>query len=60
MTPLLAVLALTFAADTDKPRRELLWPKGAPGAVGTTEKDKPALTAHLKAAELDPAHYQDR
>jgi acetyl esterase/lipase len=50
MTPLLAVLALTFAADADKPRRELLWPKGAPGAVGTTDKDKPALTVYLPPA----------
>jgi acetyl esterase/lipase len=51
MTPLLAVLALAFAADADKPKRELLWPKGAPGAVGTTDKDKPALTAHLPPAD---------
>jgi acetyl esterase/lipase len=47
MTPLIVVVALTFAADADKPRRELLWPKGAPGAVGTTDKDKPTLTTYL-------------
>jgi acetyl esterase/lipase len=50
MNPLVALLALTFAADADKPRRELLWPKGAPGAAGTTDKDKPALTCHLPQA----------
>jgi acetyl esterase/lipase len=50
MPPLIAVLALTFAADADKPKRELLWPKGAPGAIGTTDKDKPALTTYLPPA----------
>lgn len=41
---------LTFAllpADEARPTKELLWPKGAPGAVGTDAKDKPTLTAYL-------------
>jgi acetyl esterase/lipase len=32
-------------------RVELLWPNGAPGAVGDTEKDKPSLTVCLPPAE---------
>ena len=47
MTGLILSLALLLPADADKPRKELLWPKGAPGAVGTTDKDKPTLTAYL-------------
>jgi acetyl esterase/lipase len=48
MHPLLLTLAL-LPADDAKPAKELLWPKGAPGAVGTTAKDKPTLTAYLPA-----------
>jgi acetyl esterase/lipase len=29
---------------------ELLWPKGAPGAAGDEEKDKPSITTHLPPA----------
>jgi acetyl esterase/lipase len=49
----LSVLALTsvlFAADAG-PKEELLWPKGAPGAVGTEAADKPTLTAYLPPAD---------
>jgi acetyl esterase/lipase len=49
LSPLL-MLALA-AGDAPKPKKELLWPKGAPGAVGTTEKDKPTLTAYLPAKD---------
>lgn len=43
---LLALATLTHAQD--KPTRtELLWPKGAPGAVGETDKDKPKLDSYL-------------
>lgn len=34
-----------------EPKVELLWPKGAPGAVGDEEKDKPSITVSLPAAE---------
>jgi acetyl esterase/lipase len=50
----LSVLALTsvlFAADPVSPKEELLWPKGAPGAVGTEAADKPTLTAYLPPAD---------
>ena len=40
----LALLAL-LAAPAAAP--EYLWPKGAPGAVGEEEKDKPSITAFL-------------
>jgi acetyl esterase/lipase len=40
---LLAPLAALHAADTAIP----IWPHGAPGALGTTEKDSPTLTPYL-------------
>src|SRR5262249_35537317 len=42
-----AVLALTLtlaAQNAAAPKEELLWPKGAPGAIGTEARDKPPLT----------------
>lgn len=33
----------------DTPRVELLWPDGAPGALGDEEADKPSLTIYLPA-----------
>ncbi|MGH7226200.1 MAG: alpha/beta hydrolase, partial [Gemmataceae bacterium] len=43
----LATLALSLCAADDTPKVELLWSKGAPGAVGTEERDKPSLTIYL-------------
>jgi len=43
LTLLLAPLAALHAADTPIP----IWPQGAPGALGTTEKDSPTLTPYL-------------
>ncbi len=40
---LLSVASLALA----QPRTELLWPNGAPGAVGDTDLDKPSLTFYL-------------
>ena len=40
---LLVPLAALHAADTPIP----IWPQGAPGALGTTEKDSPTLTLYL-------------
>ncbi len=40
---LLAPLTALHAADTPIP----IWPQGAPGALGTTEKDSPTLTPYL-------------
>jgi len=43
---LLVPLAVAFAAE---PKTELLWPNGAPGAVGNEDVDRPALTTWLPA-----------
>jgi len=42
---LFAILLLGIAASAQTP--ELLWPNGAPGALGTAEEDKPSLTPYL-------------
>jgi acetyl esterase/lipase len=47
LTLLLASSLLAFA----QPSTELLWPGGAPGAVGEEDKDNPSLTSYL----ADPA-----
>jgi len=46
LLPILLTAALA-AADPDKPKVELLWPNGAPGAVGTEPADRPTLTVFL-------------
>ena len=38
---------LSPAASADEPRTMLLWPDGAPGALGDEEKDQPKLIAYL-------------
>jgi acetyl esterase/lipase len=53
MTPFLLSFTLAFAAEPapgDKPVRELLWPAGAPKALGKEARDKPMLTAYLPPA----------
>ncbi len=47
---LLTVTLVVCAAD-EKPKVELLWPSGAPGAVGNEERDKPSLTIYLPPAD---------
>lgn len=42
---ILAAVALTASAQ------ELLWPGGAPGALGNDDADRPALTAYLPPAD---------
>lgn len=44
-------LGLMLGAAGDRPKVELLWPKGAPGALGTDERDKPSLTLYLPPAD---------
>ncbi len=39
------------ASTTQGPNVELIWPQGAPGAVGDEEKDKPSITVSLPTAE---------
>lgn len=43
----LLALGLSLCAAAEEPKVELLWPQGAPGAVGTEERDKPSLTIYL-------------
>ena len=43
VTVLFAASIAAFA----QPSTELLWPQGAPGALGDDEKDKPSLTSYL-------------
>lgn len=47
----LLTLGLTLFAADNQPKVELLWPKGAPGAAGTEERDKPSLTLYLPPAD---------
>jgi acetyl esterase/lipase len=49
-----ALLTLSLALITalpEEPKVELLWPKGAPGAVGSEGADKPSLTIYLAPAD---------
>jgi acetyl esterase/lipase len=40
-----------LAVTASEPKVELLWPNGAPGAVGTDARDKPTLTVFLPPKE---------
>jgi acetyl esterase/lipase len=52
MTPaFLALHLVLFTINQAQPKVELLWPDGAPGAVGKEETDKPTLTIFLPAPE---------
>jgi acetyl esterase/lipase len=44
-------LALGGAAPAQEPKVLLLWPDGAPGAVGNEERDKPSLTVFPPPAD---------
>jgi acetyl esterase/lipase len=50
--PLAAFALAAFAAE---PKTELLWPDGAPGAVGNEDADRPALTTYLPAVPTGTA-----
>ncbi|WP_397569450.1 alpha/beta hydrolase [Schlesneria sp. T3-172] len=46
------VLALaTFCQSASAQEKIVLWPDGAPGAVGTEEHDRPSITAYLAPAD---------
>ncbi|WP_334270090.1 alpha/beta hydrolase [Edaphobacter sp. HDX4] len=47
MSPLGLAQQLQPAADTATHPEVLLWPSGAPGALGTEDSDKPELTVYL-------------
>jgi acetyl esterase/lipase len=47
MRIILSVLLALPLAQTPAPTTELLWPNGAPGAVGDQDLDKPSLTSYI-------------
>jgi acetyl esterase/lipase len=47
---LLPLLAAVVCAQPQPPKPELLWPNGAPGALGSDDADKPTLTPYLVPA----------
>jgi acetyl esterase/lipase len=48
----LSVFLLAFSLQAeDKAKVEFLWPDGAPGAVGTEQRDKPNLTIYLPSSD---------
>lgn len=51
MTFTLMLSLILCAQAAAEPKEELLWPKGAPGAVGTEAADKPTLTVFLPPAD---------
>jgi acetyl esterase/lipase len=51
MIRILAAILILGAAPAQKAPLERLWPKGAPGAVGEEERDKPSITPFLAPAE---------
>ncbi len=44
---ILSIAVLSAQTPPAAPAPELLWPDGAPGALGTTDKDKPSITPYL-------------
>src|SRR6266566_4305079 len=46
-----AIVLLALSATAKAQRVELLWPDGAPGAVGTEDRDRPSIGIYLPAAE---------
>ncbi len=53
MIPLVLILFSAnwaFAQRLPEPIAELLWPDGAPGALGTEDTDKPSITIYQPAA----------
>lgn len=55
MRALLLTLTLAMLAAAQTPQTELLWPEGAPGALGADDADKPALTHYLAATPTGAA-----
>jgi len=53
--PILSVAILASAQAPTNPAPELLWPSGAPGALGTADEDKPSLTPYLAKSPIGTA-----
>jgi acetyl esterase/lipase len=48
-----SVAAQDYLAPVNNPTTELLWPNGAPGALGTDDADQPALIVYLPSKPQD-------
>ncbi len=48
-----SVLAQDYFVPVNNPTTELLWPKGASGALGSADEDKPTLITYLPAKPQD-------
>ena len=44
--------AFVFVARAAEPKNQLLWPEGAPGALGTEDADRPSFQIYLPEAKL--------
>jgi acetyl esterase/lipase len=51
VVPFTAVLAMTYTAFAADPNVVLLWPNGAPDALGDKDSDKPNLTVYMPPDE---------
>jgi acetyl esterase/lipase len=51
LTIAILVAGSSLSVLAAEPKTELLWPNGAPGALGTEAKDKPMLTIYLPEKE---------
>jgi len=51
LTIAILLVGSSLSALAAEPKTELLWPNGAPGALGTEAKDKPMLTIYLPEKE---------
>jgi acetyl esterase/lipase len=49
----ISLSAQDYLAPVNNPTTELLWPNGAPGALGTDDADKPSLTIYLPSKPQD-------
>ncbi|MDQ6699049.1 MAG: alpha/beta hydrolase [Acidobacteriota bacterium] len=47
----MAILSIAIVAAAQEPKTVLLWPNGAPGALGNADTDQPKLTSYLPASE---------
>jgi acetyl esterase/lipase len=52
---ILSIAVVRAQAPPAGPEPELLWPNGAPGALGTADEDKPSITPYLAKSPIGTA-----
>jgi acetyl esterase/lipase len=52
---ILSIAVVSAQAPPAGPEPELLWPNGAPGALGTADEDKPSITPYLAKSPISTA-----